>query len=99
MRREMRVDMYSDERFTMELRSSSSIDGREPIFEKRDAIVESRLTSLFISLTVSLSTPSPSSSSIQAISDDIGVPSWWAVSFDRPTHTLFCSARLVDETA
>ena len=34
-----------------------------------------------------------------AISDEMGVPSWCAVSLDRPTQTLFCSAFLVLRTA
>ena len=29
----------------------------------------------------------------------LGVPSWWAVSFESPTHTLFCSAFFVLITA
>lgn len=73
--------------------------GADPILEKREAMVLSRLTSLFISLTMSGSTPTESRYSIHAISEDMGVPNWWAVSFDRPTQTLFCSARLVDDTA
>ena len=28
------------------------------------------------------------------MSEEMGVPSWWAVSLESPTHTLFCSARL-----
>jgi hypothetical protein len=31
-----------------------------------------------------------------AMSDEMGVPSWCAVSFESPTHTLFCSA-FIDE--
>ena len=58
-----------------------------------------RRTSLSISDTVSRSTPISGSSSIHAISDEIGVPNWCAVSLDRPTQTLFCSAFLVFRTA
>lgn len=73
--------------------------GVDPIFEKREAMVLKRFTSLFISARVSRSTPISGNSSIHAINEEIGVPSWCAVSFDRPTHTLFCSAFFVDSTA
>ena len=75
MREDIRDAIYDDARVTTSLRFSASICGFEPIFEKRDAIVLNRCTSLFISATVSASTPRLSISSIHAISDEIGVPS------------------------
>ena len=96
---DMRVAIYPEASEVMTLRSAGSIRGAEPILEKREAMVLSRFTSLFISATVSGSTPMSGSSSIHAMSDDMGVPSWWAVSFESPTHTLFCSAFFVESTA
>ena len=75
-------------------RDSSLSSGVEPILEKRSAMSCSLLTSLSISGMSASSGYVSRSISTHAISDDIGVPSWWAVSFDRPTQTLFCSARL-----
>ena len=88
----MRLLIYSSEVSTASLINSNSLSGIEPIFEKRSAIFDRRFTSLSMSATIFLSTPIDSSSCVHAISDEIGVPSWCAVSFDRPTHTLFCSA-------
>ena len=99
MREEMRVCIYEAARPTTVLRSSVSICGREPIFENREAIIDRRFTSFSISPTISRSTPISLRSCVHAISEDMGVPSWWAVSFDRPTHTLFCSALRVEFTA
>ena len=75
MRRDMRVAIYSAELIAMSFRSPGSIDGREPILENLAAMVERRVTSLFISATASLSIPMLSSSSIHAMREDIGVPS------------------------
>jgi len=75
MRLDMREDIYSAEWLTMVLRSSISIDGREPILENRDAIVDNRFTSLSISATISGLTPESGRSSSHAMSDDMGVPS------------------------
>ncbi len=99
MREEILVAIYDAAPAITLFTSAFSIFGRDPILENLDAIVLKRFTSLFISRTVSGSTPIDCNNSIQAISDEIGVPSWWAVSFDRPTHTLFCSARRVELTA
>ena len=92
---EIRVSMYPKA-----ARMDSTIfvgtgSGSEPILEKRSAIVCKRFTSLSISVNREGSISFVRKYSTQAISEDIGVPNWWAVSFDNPTHTLFCSAFFV----
>ena len=71
--------------------SWSSSLGVLPTFEKRSAIVLRRSTSLPISSTVWEGTVIRRIS-CQAARDEIGVPSWWAVSLERPTQT-FSSSR------
>ena len=69
--------------------------GIEPIFEKRSVMIFRRSMSLFISaMMMSFSPILVLSISFQAMSDEIGVPSWWAVSFDKPAQSLSCAARL-----
>ncbi len=75
MRDEMRVDIYDAASLTTVLRLAGSSVGFEPTFPNREAMVERRVTSLFISFTMSASTPSDSRSSIHAMSDEMGVPS------------------------
>ncbi len=69
-------------------------EGFEPILEKRSAMVRRRSMSLLMSGMRGSSGYFILRISIQAKSDVMGVPSWWAVSFERPTQSLFCSERL-----
>ena len=73
--------------------------GSEPIFEKRSLMSCRRCTSLSNSGMSSSSGYCSFSISTHAIRLLMGVPSWWAVSLDKPTHTLFCSARFDDNSA
>jgi len=75
IRDDMRVPIYDAACPITGFRFSTSICGRDPIFEKRLAMVLRRFTSLFISRTVSSSTPIACSSSIHAMRELMGVPS------------------------
>ena len=89
----MRVFRYDIVVRMQPMSSLSCSLGLLPIFEKRAAIFSSRFTSFSTSRNISVSPCSSRIISSQAISDDIGVPSWWAVSFDIPSQTWFCSDR------
>ena len=54
---------------------------------------------MFISSTADWSTGCDRRYSIHPKSDEVGVPSWWAVSLASPIQTRFCSSCLVDRKA
>ena len=71
----------------------------EPIFEKRSTIFIRWARSLPISSTALWSTGCVRRYSSQPSSDEVGVPSWWAVSLARPIQTRFCSSCFVERKA
>ena len=64
----------------------------EPIFEKRSTIFIRWARSFCISSTAVWSTFCARRYSIHPSSDEVGVPSWCAVSLASPIHTRFCSS-------
>ena len=64
----------------------------DPIFEKRSTIFIRCVRSFCISSTADWSTGCARRYSIHPSSDEVGVPSWWAVSLARPIQTRFCSS-------
>lgn len=75
MRLDIRAAMYRVALDTAVFTSTGVMAGREPILPNRDAMVDSRFTSLSISSVTVGSMSRLFSSSIHAISDDMGVPS------------------------
>ncbi len=95
----MRLRKYMTDSPTVSLILARVSGVSDPIFEKRSTIFIRWVRSLFISSTAVGSTAWLRRYSIHPSSDEVGVPSWWAVSFASPIQTRFCSSRFVERKA